>query len=96
MTCQLLIVLHGHESRDGGGNVHHLRLLVRGFQRIVPLVDELAGVCFLGQGANALIGGIYAQKSRKRIRWGFLRLCQSENFYRDDAFMLLELFKDPC
>lgn len=75
MAYQFLIVLHGHKSRDRSGNVHHLGLLVCGCQCIVPLVDELACVSFLGQRAYALIGGKYAQKSRKRVCWGFLRLC---------------------
>ena len=48
MAYQLLVVLHGHESRDGGRDVHYLRLLVRGRQCVVPLINELAGVGFLG------------------------------------------------
>jgi len=48
VTYQLLIVLHGHESRDGGCDVYYFRLLVRSRQCVVPLINELAGVGFLG------------------------------------------------
>ena len=48
MTYQLIVVLHGHESRDGSGDVHYLGLLVRNRQCVVPLINELASVGFLG------------------------------------------------
>lgn len=75
MTCQFLVVFHRHEGRDGRSDVHHFGLLVRSVQCGVPLVDELACVCFFGQVAYALVGGKRAQELRKRICWGLLRLC---------------------